>query len=409
MLDNLQSSSSSLKIKTRGELDVEVSNPSKRKKKNLAEVNPPPIVPSSVQTPADEIAFAKSRAILEAKSKLYDEIMANSEMTVLAEDNGDDEDEKSFLVDFEKKIYETNQSNPKVEYKDSFGRTRLVTPDEYERLRALDRQRAAADDDDDDDDRSPPPPKRTENEIARVERLHREQMRSKWEAEMEELRNKTHVHYQDILFDEKRDHGVGFYKFSTNDQQRADQMATLNELRTKTKSEQTKFLDEKEKKQSSMADRLNKIRLRKAKEMGIELNGSDPHRTPVESAEKVSETLDTDHSTYFVWLQPLLSMEEHPASAEPIPRDNSFKEPTRIEIPEMVEGSLKPVRLVSDDKVLPSRDASSDRPLQTTRLHEQPPAASTHRPAPSSNPSFAYPFPVMRATKTADTTSTNSP
>ncbi len=263
ILENLQSSSSSLKLKTNPDLDIEVVNPSKKKKKNEEIVSqPPPSTSSSTLSREDEIAFAKSRAILEAKAKLYDEIMSNSDMKLLAEDDGDEDDDKSFLVDFERKIYDTNQKNNKIEYTDSFGRTRLVTPDEYEHLKSTEKKTSQ--------------PKIqsniTENEIERVERLHREQMRSKWESEMEELRNKTHVHYQDILFDEKREHGVGFYKFSTDDKQRAEQMATLNDLRTNTKVEQNKFIQEKEKRQSNMADRLNKIRLRKAKELGINLS-----------------------------------------------------------------------------------------------------------------------------------------
>ena len=267
MLDNLQSTSSSLKLKTKADLDIEVANPSKKKKKAETAA-----APSSLSH-EDEIAYAKSRAILEAKSKLYDQIMSNTgDARLLAEDDGnDDDDNKSFLVDFGRKIYETNQTNDnKVEYTDSFGRTRLVTTDEYEQLKSTEKKK-------------PPEKVTSESEMDRVERLHREQMRCKWEAEMEELRNKTHVHYQDILFDEKREHGVGFYRFSTDDQQRAEQMATLNELRANTINEQNKFMEEKEKKQSSMAERLNKIRLRKAKEMGIDLSGNNQNQNQKES------------------------------------------------------------------------------------------------------------------------------
>jgi hypothetical protein len=270
ILDNLQSTSSSLKLKTKADLDIEVANPSKKKKKIETTLPPPPSPPSSSLSREDEIAFAKSRAILEAKSKLYDQIMSNSnDMRLLAEDDGNEDDnDKSFLVDFERKIYETNQMNNKIEYTDSFGRTRLVTPEEYEQLKSTEKKKS----------HEKISSNTSENEIDRVERLHREQMRSKWEAEMDELRNKTHVHYQDVLFDEKREHGVGFYQFSTDDKQRAEQMATLNELRTNTKIEQTKFMQEKERKQSNISERLNKIRLRKAKEMGINLSDNNQNQ-----------------------------------------------------------------------------------------------------------------------------------
>lgn len=264
ILENLQSTSSSLRIKAKPDLDIEVVNPSKKKKKT--EESATPSQPSSsTLSREEEIAYAKSRAILEAKSKLYDQIMSNSDMKVLAEDDGDDDNDKTFLVDFERKIYENNQHVDKIEYTDSFGRTRLVTPEEYEEYKKYEKKNAQ--------DRNPS--NLTENEIDRVERLHREKMRSKWEAEMEAIRNKTQLHYQDVLFDEKREHGVGYYGFSTDDKTRAEQMATLNELRTSTKLEQSKATQEKEKRQSSMAERLNKMRLRKAKEMGINLTGND--------------------------------------------------------------------------------------------------------------------------------------
>lgn len=270
ILENLQSTSSSLKIKAQPDADIEVANSSKKKKKHeettLASTAATSSSSSSTLSRQEEIAYAKSRAILEAKSKLYDEIMSNNEMKILAEDDGDDDNDKSFLVDFERKIYETNQTQNKVnhnkiEYTDAFGRTRLATPEEYEKIKASEKNKPQ--------DRTQPKP--TENEIDRVERLHREKMRSKWESQMEELRNKTHLHYQDVLFDEKREHGVGFYNFSTDDKERAEQMATLNDLRKNTKDQQTKFHQEKEQRQSSMAERLNKIRQRKAKEMGIDL------------------------------------------------------------------------------------------------------------------------------------------
>lgn len=269
ILNNLQSTSSSLRLKTKGDLDVEVTNSSKKKKK-IEETTPTPSATSSSLSREDEIVFAKSRAILEAKSKLYDEIMSNSDMKLLAEDTGDDDDnEKSFLVDFERKIYDTTPKTNKIEYTDSFGRTRLVTPEEYEQLKSTEKKKS----------HEKTSSNLTENEIERVERLHREQMRSKWESDMEALRNKTDVHYQDILFDEKRDHGVGFYKFSTDDKQREEQMATLNELRTNTKIEQSKFIQEKEKKQTNITEKLNKIRLRKAKEMGINLTDNNQNQS----------------------------------------------------------------------------------------------------------------------------------
>ncbi|CAF0962614.1 unnamed protein product [Adineta ricciae] len=350
ILDNLQSTSSSLKLKTKAELDVEVANPSKRKKKNeetSSSTPAPQSSPSTTLSRADEIAFAKSRAILEAKAKLYDEIMSNSEMKLLAEEDVNDEDDKSFLVDFERKIYETNQPKAEVEYTDSFGRTRLVTAEEYEQLKAAERRKP----------REEIPSKPTsEEEIRRVERLHREQMRSKWESDMDALRNKTDVHYEDVLFDEKREHGIGYYKFSTDDKQRAEQMATLNELRANTKAEQMKVMEEKEKRQSSMSERLNQIRLRKAKEMGINLPGTNQNG---------------DRS-----------------KIDQIPTNDIAKN----EDEQNVESNVSEKNEVQETKVIEA--PSLQQETQTIRIQQQTLVKSS-TPNSSSSP-FAYPFPVMR-------------
>ncbi|CAF0905040.1 unnamed protein product [Rotaria sordida] len=379
ILDNLQSTSSSLKLKAKPDLDIEIVNPSKKKKKNEEIIPPPPPPPSSTLSRAEEIAYAKSRAILEAKSKLYDEIMLNSEMKLLAEDDGDDDNDKSFLVDFERKIYETNQNNNKIEYTDSFGRTRFITSDEYEQLKTTEKKKSS------DKIQS----NKTENEIDRVERLHREQMRSKWESDMEALRNKTQVHYQDILFDEKREHGVGYYNFSTDDKQRTEQMATLNELRTNTKIEQTKFIQEKEKRQLNMTERLNKIRLRKAKEMGINLSENNLNNNQI--------TLEcTDKS------QIQSDIKELPNSS--INTKDEIVEPVSIE-----ENEGKPKELNHADIIQPIQSQISEQTLQTTLTQQQQSSLQNNNPTlKKSNSSFAYPFPVMRASNTSSSSISNN-
>ncbi|CAF4215400.1 unnamed protein product, partial [Adineta steineri] len=260
-----------------------------------------------------------------------------------AEDDGDDNDE-SFLVDFERKIYETNQKQTHMEYTDSFGRTRLVTRDEYERLKSSEKKKTSSEE--------KIPSNNTEDEINRVERLHREQMRSKWESDMDALRNKTHVHYQDILFDEKREHGIGFYKFSTDDKQRAEQMATLNDLRTNTKNEQMKFSQEKEKRTVNMSDRLNKIRLRKAKEMGINLSGDNKDKSEIKTTQEILEQV------------PIVKNDE---------KDKQKNLPEITIQTTQVQSSKQNVQ-----------------PIPT----QQPPVLQNN--IPNGNPSMAYPFPVLR-------------
>jgi len=322
-----------------------------QQKKRKEKRSPSPSTSTTSKTKVsrdEEIALAKSRAILEAKAKLYDEIMSNGEMRVLAEDDGDDDNDKSFLVDFERKIFDKNVQPPKIEFTDNFGRTRLVTPDEYERLKSEERKQQTSRDE------------RTstndvEQEIQRVERLHREKMRSKWEAEMEELRNKTHVHYQDVLFDEKRDHGVGYYQFSTDDQKRTEQMTMLNDLRSQTKLEQMKFQHDQNQRQSTLSERLQKMRMRKAKEMGIQLGVEEkPIETPATPVIERPSPIETPATPVIERPSPI----ETPAT--PV-----------IERTERIETSVKTAEIV--------RTAP-----------------------PTTNSNLSYPFPVVRPAKGSD-------
>ncbi|CAF3210812.1 unnamed protein product [Rotaria socialis] len=369
ILDNLQSTSSSLKLKAKSDLDIEVVSTSKKKKKT-EDVAPPPS--ASTLSRQDEIAFAKSRAMLEAKSKLYDQIMSNGEMRLLAEDDGDEDNDKSFLVDFERKIYEANRHLNKVEYTDSFGRTRLVTQDEFEEFKKSEKKIS----------QDKPQSNSSDNEIERVERLHRQQMRSKWEAEMDAIRDKTQLHYQDVLFDEKREHGVGYYNFSTDDKQRAEQMATLNELRTNTKNEKSKFIHEKEQRQSITSDRLNKIRLRKAKEMGIHLP---------ETNESTLESIKEPHIESDIKESSNVSMNKEDEIMKPVSVDKNFekeKELNRVEI----------VRSIPEQ--------SSQQTLQTTSTQLKPPARNNNQITQKSNSSLAYPFPVIRSSTSSSLSDT---
>lgn len=268
ILENLQSSSSSLKLKTQLELDLEVVSCSKKKKVESSTDRQNPEKNESISR-EEENLLEKSRSILEAKAKLYEEILSTGERAALADDD-DEQDDRAFLVDFQKKIYENNEKTSKIEFIDDDGRIRFFEPEKYQSLteeqRKASEQRLAS--------------RNTAQQIEQVERAHREQMRSKWEADIEQLRNKNQIHYQDLLFDEVRQHGVSYFQFSTDEKLRAEQMTTLNEIREKTQVEQRKSAQEKDFRQVTINERLKKIRERKAKEMGIQL---DRDGTPIPS------------------------------------------------------------------------------------------------------------------------------
>jgi len=58
--------------------------------------------------------------------------------------------------------------------------------------------------------------------------------REEWEKQEELNKERTNLHYHDILFDEAREHGVGFYEFSTDHEEREKQREALNKIRDAT-------------------------------------------------------------------------------------------------------------------------------------------------------------------------------
>ncbi|XP_074593494.1 coiled-coil domain-containing protein 174 isoform X2 [Brevipalpus obovatus] len=78
------------------------------------------------------------------------------------------------------------------------------------------------------------------------------------------------IHYQNIRFDEVRDHGVGFYQFSKDAEQRKKQMEELKELREQTIKQQEMKIKMDEKKSQLVQQRLARIAARR----GIQIPNS---------------------------------------------------------------------------------------------------------------------------------------
>ncbi|XP_029193544.2 coiled-coil domain-containing protein 174-like [Acropora millepora] len=228
----------------------------------------------------------KSKQVLEAKAALYDK-MAQGEI----EDEEDVEGEGRFLVDFHRKVYskeEESEQNSKglkdedipppsgpdeewVDYVDSLGRERRCLRKDLKQLQDMDKDFTAA--------RKSPPTLLSED-------MRRELMRQQWEKEEEEAMNKPvgPLHYQDIRFDEIRTHGVGYYQFSTNEEERQEQMKALDKLREQTLEQRVRAQKLKEKRKAALDARLAKVRERKLKK----LKASDDL-----SVETTEESVDT--------------------------------------------------------------------------------------------------------------------
>lgn len=84
------------------------------------------------------------------------------------------------------------------------------------------------------------------------------------------------IHYQKVRNNEVRDHGVGYYQFSVDKEERRIQMEELTKLREQTEKQRALKLKMKEKKQNLLNQRLAKIAARRGITLDTaQLNESD--------------------------------------------------------------------------------------------------------------------------------------
>ncbi|EDV48639.1 coiled-coil domain-containing protein 174 [Drosophila erecta] len=262
----------------------------------------------------DHAQLEKSRRVLEAKSKFYDRMIRNGGNL-----NSDD----NCLVMFNRKKQEADleQEQPsqrcnsrqrlsssssssndeqghddddEVEYVDCLGRTRKCLRKDLKEAQKRDKQLAESmperldqtkanwmidtkgsreqnrnhnsDDDDGETFIGPRPTESLFSEALSTMTKHDEQ-RINWERKEQENFDKPDVHYQDVFFDEARTHGVGYYAFSTDEEERRKQQLELEKARKATTDAQTRQDELRAKRDSLVADRVlaakNRIRARK--------------------------------------------------------------------------------------------------------------------------------------------------
>ncbi|CAG0921335.1 unnamed protein product [Notodromas monacha] len=105
------------------------------------------------------------------------------------------------------------------------------------------------------------------------------------------------VHYQDVLQDEVRDHGVGYYAFSTDEATRLLQQQRLDELRRSTKAARSKAVDTAAERKLALEERLRKVRQRKRLRAGLPLTEEDLEDAPPKPAEIIptkEESVDAE-------------------------------------------------------------------------------------------------------------------
>lgn len=219
----------------------------------------------------DIIAHKKSKLMLEAKARLYERLKKSK--------NNNDK----FLVDFKNKVDESDEEfvdevideqhpiEPEenwIEYQDCFGRTRKCLREDLPHMQKKDDlikheiMKGNTDDEgreEENVEQYPVQEKEPEIEI----------MRRKWEEQTQKLADKVDIHYQDILFDEARTHGVGYYAFSQDEEERIKQQENLANLRKETERRQKEMNEIKELKERMEQNRLKAARIRQRIRAGL--------------------------------------------------------------------------------------------------------------------------------------------
>ncbi|BHF82534.1 hypothetical protein SprV_0802567200 [Sparganum proliferum] len=202
--------------------------------KSIFRKPPKAVPPDTTAADADEEAsqdraelerLERSRRTLEAKAKLY-EALKSAALGGARTSSGDAEDDSAPLVDFERMAMERKaQENDYI---------------------------SSDDDHDDDDDES------REQDSDRHD--HRRDRRPL--AEPVSIPDGP-ITYAHLRKGEVRDHGVGFYAFSADMEQRASEMASLNELHRSTQQARQRAEAARAKRDIQMSQRLAKLRARK--------------------------------------------------------------------------------------------------------------------------------------------------
>lgn len=301
--------------------------------KKTVEPSKPNAAKSEREKRADEDyeMLAKSKKILEAKAKLYDKMTnsggsLNSDDTCLVRFNQKKQDERQRVESSssdsdsdadDHKISSDKEDDDKwTEYTDCLGRTRRCLKEDVEFFKKKDRDladaarsRMSVDPRDKEEltDKSketpwfidtkgissadlplykPPNDDDVMSMISKSSKM--EEMRAQWEQKEQDNLNRDQIHYQDVLFNEARTHGVGYYSFSADAAERAKQQKTLESERDKTLKEQRKREEMRLAREKIVAERVFAAKNRQRARSGL----PPLSRKEYESSENKEKTVE---------------------------------------------------------------------------------------------------------------------
>ncbi|XP_011210315.2 coiled-coil domain-containing protein 174 [Bactrocera dorsalis] len=273
----------------------------------------------------------KSKRVLEAKSKFYERMtrtggQLNSDDNCLVlfnrkhqeecknNNNANRYDEQCTENDVKNSESESedevasDEEEDWVEYTDCLGRTRKCLREDLETIKKRDAELAATMPErldqskanwmintkntdtaklDEDAPFGPMPCESLFGDGISLMSKHDEQ-RANWERKEQENLDKIDVHYQDVFFDEARQHGVGYYTFSTDEEERKKQQKELEEIRKGTIDEQNRREQLRAQREKIIAERVFAAKNRQRARLGL---------PPLEKVEEREEDANTKKET----------------------------------------------------------------------------------------------------------------
>lgn len=264
--------------------------------------------------------LAKSKRVLEAKAKLYDRLTAsgggatNSDETSLVLFNKKKQNDRPYAISSSSSNRDSDSDRSQrddddddtdadelwTEYTDCLGRTRKCLKSDLAHFKQKDVELAGgrsknseanrvAEDSNASANRQPwfvdtkgmssddlpfdrPLPSAVDQDdtlsmISKASKM--EEMRVQWEHKEQENMNRDEIHYQDVLFDEARTHGVGYYAFSADQIERAKQQQELEIERERTLEAQRKRDKQRQLREKIIADRVFGAKNRQRARLGL--------------------------------------------------------------------------------------------------------------------------------------------
>ncbi|XP_017754255.1 PREDICTED: coiled-coil domain-containing protein 174 [Eufriesea mexicana] len=282
--------------KLKSEINHTIPRLQKKKSKKVEEVSKDENLRKSEYI-EDINTHKKSKLMLEAKARLYEQLKksktTNENFLVDFKNKSDESEEESLPKSGESDIVLENEDDW-VEYEDCFGRTRKCLREDLPLMQEKDqlikqqiinkkgidpKTKGIVEQSYDEEEKEP------EIEI----------MRRKWEEQTQKLADKVNIHYQDVLFDEARTHGVGYYAFSQDEEERMKQQENLFNIRKETERKQREIKELKELREKMEYNRLKAARIRQRIRAGLPIDPVEEEFQGKDNKESNQNTSENVH------------------------------------------------------------------------------------------------------------------